>query len=293
MRNKLISGENLKEMRKMEDECVDIICTDPPFNSGKKHSSKSGEFNDQWKSMDDYLEFMKPRLISMHGLLKETGSLYLHCDGSASHYLKIELDKIFGSKNFRNDIIWCYNKWSNNSKQFQRNHDSILYYSKGANYTFNPIYGKMSDASKKSRVKGYHIHYGKNYLLVYDRDNPKVQELINSGKFDKIYYEKGNDGVLLSDHWRDISILGSMDKDRTGYPTQKPVKLYQRIIKSSSNPGDLVFDPFAGSGTTIDAAQSLDRRWVGVDQNKSAIETIEKRMTDKYGFTAKWETYYE
>ena len=283
--NKIIQGDNLEIMRGMDDESVDLICTDPPFNSGNNF----GQFNDRWKSMDEYLSFMVPRMVEMRRLLKDTGSLYLHCDPTASHYLKVELDMIFGMKNFRNEIVWCYKKWSNNTKSFQKNHDIILYYSKCDNYTFNPIYGEFAESSKKSHDQGYFINYKKNYLLVYDKSRPKVMELIDSGKFDQIYYKDKKPGVLLSDHWTDIKPLSSASNERDGYPTQKPVKLYQRIINTSSNPGDLVLDPFTGSGTTLDAAQSLERRWIGIEINKDGVEIIKKRLDDKYGFAIEYQ----
>ena len=278
MNNKLYVGDNLAIMRSLPDESVDLIATDPPFYSKKNYK----EFDDRWSSLEEFIEFMRLRLIEMRRLLKETGSIYVHCDQSASHYLKVEMDKIFGRENFRNDIIWGYNKWSNTAKFFQKNHDNILYYSKTNNYTFNPIYGNLTESTKKLRTKGYHIHYKQNALLVYDDTKPKVQELINSNKFDKIYYEKGNDGVVLSDNWNDISLLNSMANERTGYPTQKPLALYQRIIQASSNEGGLILDPFCGSGTTLDAAQSLNRRWIGIDKNANAVDYIKKRF-DKYG----------
>ena len=269
MNNKLYLGDNLEIMKSMEDESVDLICTDPPFNSGRSYKSNDKiQFNDKWKSMDDFLDFMKPRLIEIHRLLKETGSFYLHCAPSASHYLKVLLDQIFGYKNFRNEIIWCYRGGGVPKNAFARKHDIILFYGKGTRNTFYKQYVPYSEASQN---------------LVNKRNGKTIAGNI-------LNIERGGS---MPDWWADINSLQTWSPERLGYPTQKPVKLYQRIIKASSNPGDLVFDPFAGSGTTIDAAQSLDRRWVGVDQNKSAIETIEKRLTDKYGFTAKWEAYYE
>ena len=186
----------------------------------------------------------------------------------------------------------CYNKWSNKSKSFQKNHDIILAYSKSDNYIFNAVYGDFSDATKKSRQKGYHINYKDNYLLVYDDSKPKAIKLINSGKFDKVYYENGNPGVLMSDFWTDIKYLASASKERNGYSTQKPISISQRIIKSSSNPGDVVLDPFAGSGTTLDAAQSLGRKWIGIEKNKDAIPIIENRLKDNHGMLVQYEVIH-
>ena len=281
--NKLYVGDNLEIMRSLPDESADLCCTDPPFNSGKSYKSKNGvEFNDRWETMDKFCDFMRLRLIEMHRLLKPTGSIYIHLDQASLHYVKIEMDHLFGKQNFLNDIIWCYGKWSTQVKRFQRMHDNILYYSKTNNHTFNPIYHELSESSKQIRKKGYHIHYKANILLVYDKTKPKVQELINSGKFNKVNYHNGTNGVPLPDYWTDIPVPGSNSKERNGYPTQKPLALYQRIIEASSNEGDLIMDPFCGSGTTLDAAQSLNRNWIGIDKNPNTIDYIKKRF-DKYG----------
>lgn len=283
MNNKLFIGDNLEIMRKLPDESVDLCCTDPPFRSGRSYKSKNGvEFNDRWKSIDEFCGFMRLRLVEMHRILKPTGSIYVHLDQTSSHYIKIEMDRIFGQENFHNEIIWCYSKWSKDTKRFKRSHDNILYYSKTHDHTFNPIYRELSESSKQTREKGYHIHYKANILLVYDATKPKAKELIESGKFNKVNYDKGVDGVLLPDYWTDIPVPGSNSKKRNGYPTQKPLELYQRIIEASSNEGDLVLDPFCGSGTTLDASQSLNRQWIGIDRNPNTIDYIKKRF-DEYG----------
>ena len=219
MRNTLHCGDNLSIMRDMPDASVDLIATDPPFNTGKDW----GAFNDKWEGgLKGYLKFMEPRLVEYHRLLKDTGSLYLHCDHNSSHYLKIMLDWIFGAKRFQNEIIW---KRSNGNKVTKKifgcNHDNILFFTKTENCTFS---------------------------------NPE--------QFNNL--------------WLDIPIASQ--KQRVGYPTQKPVALYERIIKASSNAGDTVLDPFCGSGTTLDAAKRLGRHYIGIDQNPDAIAICEKRL---------------
>ena len=281
MNNKLYVGDNLSIMKNLQSESIDLVATDIPFMSQRDY----GEFDDRWSSLKEFIKFMKLRLIQIHRLLKPTGSIYVHCDPTNSHYLKIEIDKIFHIENFRNEIIWHYNKWSNSSKWFQKNHDSILYYSKTENYTFNNLYGEMTKDMKQMRDRGYNTgtYAGGRMLMVYDANNPKAKLKIESGKYKRIYYiENQKNGVPLSSCWNDIKRLGSNSGEQTGYPTQKPMALYQRIIKASSNEGDLVLDPFVGSGTTLDAAQSLNRRWIGIDKNANAVDYIKKRF-DKYG----------
>ena len=262
MTNKIIQGDNLEIMKEMDDESVDLICTDPPFNSGKDYKS----FDDRWESMPEYLDFMFPRLTECHRLLKDTGSIYLHCDPSASHYLKVlALDMIFGMKNFRNEIIWHYKHIGNSKRNFARKHDIIFRYTKTNNWTFN------ADAVRQP----YDIKTEKRY------ENPVV--------FDGKYQAKMNPiGRLCDDVW-EIPPIRNVSKEGLRYPTQKPIKLYKRIIAASSNEGDLILDPFCGAGTTADAAQELNRRWIVIDQKPKAAKITEERLRQKYGFTANFE----
>ena len=285
MKNKLYLGDNLEVMRQMKSELIDLCITDPPFYSRKNY----GAFDDKWHSLNDYLEFMKPRLIEMHRLLKETGSLYLQCDNSASHYLKIELDKIFGYPNFRNEIIWKVDRLSRKSKhQFPRSNDSIFFYSKCKGK--NVFYPQLTEYKcTKRHERGYYSFssYGEKILLIYDEEKAKKAD-INLEKYDKIGYPK-SDGAILGQVWTDINFLRWNSKEKVDYPTQKPIKLYQRIIKASSNEGDIVLDPFAGSGTALDAAQSLNRRFIGIDQGQEAINVIKQRFKENYGLLANYE----
>ena len=337
MRNRIESGNNLDIMRRMEGECVNLICTDPPFNSNENYNvttisrAQKQAFEDTWKfdpvsnredrndikeraktdnvykaidnaltgydhlfqfktngyegAIRSYLTFIAPRLAEAHRILKSTGSIYLHCDPSASHYLKGLMDTVFGKENFRNEIIWHYNKYTNALKAFQRNHDVILFYTKTDNYVFNTLYGKMSENQKKIRERGYNTgsHGGKKYLMVFDKTKPKVQEHIESGKYYTVYYiDNPKDGVALADCWNDITRVTSNSKQRTGYPTQKPLKLYQRMIEASSNKEDIVFDMFCGSGTTLVAAQSLGRKWIGIDITGYALKFARSRLLKQF-----------
>ena len=263
--NELYQGDNLTILREMPDASVDLICTDPPFNSGRDW----GAFNDKWEGgIKGYLKFMEPRLEECRRVLKPTGSLYLHCDPTASHYLKVILDTIFGIKQFRNEIVWCYTRWTNQYSIWQSMHDAILYYTNSTDYVFNKQYQPYATKTP--------------YTYVRKRVNGKSTPLRDENN-KRIRVPKNTNGVPMRDVWLDMPALSSTHTDRTGYPTQKPIALYERMIKASSNQHDTVLDPFAGSGTTLDAAQSLGRHWIGIDSGETAIETIIDRLRHRHG----------
>ena len=250
----LYCGDCLEVMRGMPSGSIDLIATDPPFNTGKDW----GEFNDKWEDgLDGYLKFMEPRLKEIHRLLKDTGSFYLHCDTNASHYIKVMLDSIFGMKHFRNEIVWrigWVSGFKTQANSWIRNHDIILYYTRGETI-FNKKY----------------IPYPKGYTR---RDGKKAM-----GK-----------GVPIEDTWNcneadtiDSIQIKSFSNEKVGYPTQKPVELLDRIIEASSNKGDVVLDPFCGSGTTLVAADRLQRAWIGIDVSPKAVEITAQRIKDEQG----------
>ena len=303
----LYYGDCLDWMRKWPSECVDLIYLDPPFNSNTDYNILFGTennvpaqlraFTDTWNwdekaaerteailnavghpvhavtqglyhilgesGMLAYLTYMAERLVEMHRILKPTGSIYLHCDPFASHYLKIVMDAIFGKSNFRNEIVWrigWVSGFKTQKRGWIRNHDILLYYtmSKKANERFNKEY----------------IPYPDGYTR-RDGDKP-------TGK-----------GIPIEDTWNcsekdilDSIMIKSFSVEKLGYPTQKPRSLLERIIKASSNPGDIVLDPFAGCGTTIDAAQRLGRRWIGVDISSFAIDLVQEYRLKPLGVTA-------
>ena len=232
--------------------------------------------------MGAFICWMAPRLLEMHRALMPDGSLYLHCDPTASHYLKALLDAIFGKQNFRNEIVWHYSKWTNSADIFQRNHDIILCYSKGENYTFNKQYGELTKRQRQLRETGYNAgsQSGRKILRVYDREKAKLQIQQAESEGRAVYYiDEPLVGSPLSDVW-EMSVLNGQAKERTGYPTQKPLALYERIIKASSNAGDLVLDPFCGCATTCVAAERLGRQWVGIDIAEVAHGLILQRLQD-------------
>jgi len=234
-----------------------------------------------------YLTMMAIRLLELHRVLKSSGSIYLHCDPTASHYLKILMDTIFGKKNFRNEIAWCYRKWTNAAQHLQRNHDIILVYNKKfGGHVFNRLYDENTPQQKKYD-RGWDVNKVSGnirQLLVYDK--AKAQDKIDSGQYDRIIYREDKKKVALQDWW-EIPILNSQAKERLGYPTQKPTELLRKIIEVSSNKGDIVLDPFCGCGTTITASQALNRNWIGIDITHLAINLIKHRLKDMYGLQPK------
>jgi len=214
-----------------------------------------------------YLAMMTVRLIELRRVLKKTGSLYLHCDPTASHYLKIVLDAIFGKKNFRNEIVWCYRGGGVPKNDFANRHDIIFRYSKGDKYYFN--------------VDAVRIPYS-------DETIERLKYKAKAFRGDKVYddYEQNPEGKHPEDWWEIQPIMPS-SKERLGYPTQKPEVLLERIIKASSKEGDLILDPFCGCGTTVAVAEKLKRNWVGIDITHLAINLIKRRLHDQFGLGAR------
>lgn len=290
----LFKGDNLPFLQGLNSESVDLIATDPPFNKGKDfHATPDSlaagaKFHDRWtwerdtheewvdaiadygdktvhhfirmlretgkEDLAAFLCFLGVRLMEGHRILKPTGSLYLHIDHTAHAYAKVLMDGIFGRDNFRNEIVWCYTGPANTPRWFPRKHDIILFYSRSNAFTFNreAIRIPYSDAFTKRRQytegqRGITAGYANS------RTDAEIAAAFGTGK-------------PIEDWWPDIPAGGQMSRgERTGYPTQKPLKLYERIIAASSNPGDFVLDPFCGCATTPVAAESLGRRWIGMD----------------------------
>ena len=272
------------------DKSIDLVYLDPPFGTGKNW----GAFDDRW-SLDNhhndlqdldghhvlgpvfeglrliigegsrlaYLAFMANRLLECHRVLQDTGSIYLHCDSTASHYLKMVMDSIFGPQNFRNEVIWSYRRYTARSNRFQREHDVILFYS-GKLPVFNVIYDPYAKGSGKEDS-----HYKKGEDGKWFRwQKRRGQEPY------KVYLSEGR---RANDVWQ-IPHINSSSYERLGYPTQKPLALLERIIKASSNEGDVVLDPFCGCATTIEAAHKLGRPWIGIDVSEEAIGIATERL---------------
>jgi len=310
MENTLYYGDNLEILREyIKDQSIDLIYLDPPFNSNRNYNVLFGEkngtkshaqikvFEDTWQwdtkaaetyveiveklpskiasliqalrsflgdnDMMAYLVMMAIRLHELKRALKNTGSIYLHCDPTASHYLKIVMDSIFSPKNYRNEIIWCYYGASSpGQKQFPRKHDVIFWYSKTDNWIFNDDDVRVPYASstmKRIKTTPTSIFHGK--------------------RTERTAHEKGK---IIEDYWIIPSVV-STAKERLGYPTQKPEALLDRIIKASSKKGDIVMDPFCGCGTTINVAEKLNRKWIGIDITHLAISLMKHRLEDTFG----------
>lgn len=266
----LIYDDCLSGMKTLAAESVDMIYLDPPFFTQKQQVSQDSHGNvyrfcDVWDSRQSYLSFLRERLLEMHRVLKHTGSIFLHCDTVSSHYIRILLDEIFGEDNFRSEIIWTYKRWSNSKKGLLASHQTIFFYSKSPEYRFHVIYGEYSPTTNLDQILQ---ERGRNAAgkASYKRDE--------SGN---VVMAKEKRGVPMSDVW-EIPFLNPKARERVGYPTQKPVELIQRILRISTDEGDLVLDPFCGSGTTLVAAKLLRRNYIGIDSSLSAIELSRKRL---------------
>lgn len=267
----LLLGDCLERMKDIDDECIDLIYLDPPFFTQKEQTlkprdnSKQYSFDDKWDSIDSYRIYMEERLRECFRVLKRTGSIFLHCDKSASHHLRIALDNTFGSNNFQSEIVWYYKRWSNSKKGLLNNHQTIYFYSKTADFKFNTMYTGYSlttniDQILQDRVRNEH---GKSE---YKKD-----------EHGEVILGKAKKGVPISDVW-EIPFLNPKAAERVGYPTQKPILLLERIINICTDEGDTVLDPFVGSGTTLVAAKLLNRQFVGIDAKQDALELTEKRL---------------
>lgn len=280
----------------IDPESIDFIYLDPPFFTGKVQkgtmkwqpgamevsyedskrfwSEKADEMREKspgWlrhiaiKRPDfaSYLWYMMERLQACHKVLRRTGSIYLHCDYRASHYLKMVMDEIFGYRNYRSEIVWYYHRWTAASRDFQRMHDTIFRYSKTQHSVFHQLFENYQETT---------LRYHK-----WETDEDGRRYYVKRGKAIEPYRVYLDDtGVKLSDVW-ELPQVGPIAKERVGYPTQKPETLLSRIIRASSNEGDLVLDPFCGCGTTVIVASKLNRRFVGIDVHPTAFEVIKNR----------------
>ena len=280
--NELWCGDNIEVLKKIPDESVDLIYIDPPFFSNRHYEVIWGNgaelraFGDRWKGgIEHYIGWMVERLKGLHRILKPTGSIYVHLDWHAVHYLKVEMDKIFGYENFRNEIIWHYGQRTmRNKKKWNAKHDNILFYAKSKKtYIENIITQPWTEEEiSKSRARKIQIdENGKKFIW----DNRSVKK----GVLPKKQYIEDiiKKGKAVDDVWN-MPIILSTSKERLGYPTQKPEALLERIIKASSNEGDIVLDAFCGCGTTIAVAEKLNRKWIAIDVSPIAVKVTTERL---------------
>ena len=282
--NRLYWGDNLEVMGGLLEEFrgrVDLVYIDPPFNShsdyGKRvslhGSTQPGtvlhekQYGDVWTD-DEYVQFVYERLALLRELLADSGSLYLHCDYHKGHHLRCLMDEMFGPENFQNDIQWCYNIGGKSTSRWARKHDTILFYSKTADFYFD---GKSAGIARETGTKS------RGGIIRTDADGRPYQDKLakSSGKYYRYYLDEPK---IPEDWWADINSIQSSSTEREDYPTQKPEALLERIIRASCPPGGLVLDCFMGSGTTPAVAMKLGRRFIGVDNNVCAVHTTTKRL---------------
>ena len=312
----LFHGDNLGFLRAMNSNSVHLIATDPPFNKGRDfHAtpdslSDGASFHDRWSwdkdvhqewvdqitddwphvmnviqgsrnsygdDMGAFLCYMAVRLLAMRRILRDDGSIYLHCDPTASHYLKELMDAVFGRKNFRNEIVWLYEGRELRKTSYNSKHDVILFYSKGKKMTFNweAIGTPLKESSRKALSRLVDEN-GRAYLLRYKKGGGFAPDALEGSP--KVYRQYVPNAVPPRD-W--IHIDMARKSERKGYPTQKPLALYERIILASSNEKDIVLDPFAGCATTCVAAERLGRQWVGIDIWDKAHEVVIERLEEE------------
>jgi site-specific DNA-methyltransferase (adenine-specific) len=266
----ILLGDCLVHMKTLPSGSVDMVYLDPPFFTQKVHKLASREnqaytFSDVWADINQYKEFVEERLSECRRLLRETGSIFLHCDRAASHHLRLLLDEIFGVDNFRNEIIWSYRRWSNAKTGLLNGHQTIFFYSRTSAFRFNLQYGEYSPTTNIDQIlqKRERDETGK---AVYKRTNDGDIEFGGAKK-----------GVPLTDVW-DLPFLNPKATERTGYPTQKPIHLMERLIRLTTDEGDVILDPFCGSGTTAVAAKLLNRGYIGIDVSEDAVELTRQRL---------------
>ena len=322
-------GDNLEQLKKLPDACVDLIYIDPPFNSNRNYEVFWGEtkekraFEDRHANTQAYIDYMRPRCVEMARVLKKTGSFYYHCDWHAAHYVKVMLDQIFGENNFINEIIWkrqsSHNDAKQGSKHLGRVHDSIFLYTGSNDYFFKHLYRPYDEEYIEKNYKHVEEGTGRRFSLgdlgapgndAPEKGNPiyeflgmtrswrfskeRMEQLFKEGRIiqtkpgttprQKRYLDE-MPGVPLGTVWDDIGLIQSQSEESLGYPTQKPLKLLERIIELSSNENDIVLDAFCGCGTALVAAQKLKRQWIGIDISPTACRVMAKRLRDVCGMS--------
>ncbi|MDZ4783726.1 MAG: site-specific DNA-methyltransferase [Planctomycetia bacterium] len=264
-------GDCLSILKEIEGGTADLVYLDPPFFTQRVHRlsprdrSKEFSFDDLWSTQREYATFLFERLGEIHRVASDKGSIFFHCDRNAVHLVRALLDEVFGPEKFRSEIIWCYRRWSNSQRGLLPAHQTILYYTKTSTFVFNEVLTDYSLATNVDQILQRRTRDGFN-KSTYDRDEDGMA--VSNG---------AKRGVPLSDVW-DIPLLNPKAKERTGYPTQKPLLLLERIIGLASNEGDRILDPFCGSGTTLVAAKFLNRVGMGIDVSEDAVTLTRKRL---------------
>ena len=261
----------MEVLRRFPTAKADLIYLDPPFFTQRKQKlstrdrSTEFSFDDRWNSISEYASFLAERLEEFHRVLKPTGSIFFHCDKTASHVARLILDDVFGMNHFQSEIIWSYRRWSNSARKLLPAHQTILFYSKETTFKFNLVRTSYSPTTNVDQILQRRSRDNSN-KSVYARDE--------NGN---VVYGGSKQGVPLSDVW-EIPFLNPKARERTGYPTQKPLLLLEQIIRLVTDEGDVVLDPFCGSGTTLVAAKLLARSAIGIDISEEAVELTRRRL---------------
>lgn len=265
-------GDCLHLLKNLPDSYIDLIYLDPPFFTEKVQKLKTRDrtreysYSDIWGGHQHYGEFLFPRLCQLKRVLKNTGSIFVHCDRNATHIIRAILDDIFGESQFRSEIIWSYKRWSNAKKGLMPCHQTIYFYSQSDQFKFNTIYNEYSASTNIDQILQKRAR---------DEDGKAVYARDEKGS---IILDDEKKGVPLGDIW-EIPYLNPKAKERVGYPTQKPLLLLERIISLATDANDLVLDPFCGSGTTLVAAKLLQRNFIGMDLSEDAISLTMERLS--------------
>jgi site-specific DNA-methyltransferase (adenine-specific) len=271
MLDTLYSGDCLSWLKTIDSGSIDLVYLDPPFFTQKVQKSKTRNnsqeycFSDTWANIEEFKAFLRLRIEQCKRVLKNTGSIFVHCDSSASHHIRLILDEIFGAENFKSEIIWVYKRWSNAKRGLLNAHQTIYFYSKSDIFKFNVIHNDYSPTTNIDQIlqQRERDKHGKS---AYKKDDQGRAVL-----------GKEKCGVPLSNVW-EIPFLNPKASERTGYPTQKPVLLLEKIVEIATDKGDIVLDPMCGSGTSLVAAALLERHWIGIDTEPKAIELAKARL---------------
>ncbi len=275
MKEQVLKGDCLDIVPLLKKQSVDLIYLDPPFFTNKiqklktRDGKKEFSYEDIWEDQKEYAKFMFDRLFALKDVLKDTGSIFVHCDRNATHIIKAVMDDVFGCDNFQSEIIWYYKRWSNAKKGLLSSHQTIYFYSKTKNFKFNTIYTEYSETTNIDQILQKRIK-DNNGKTIYAKDNNGEVVASDTKK-----------GVPLSDVW-EIPYLNPKAKERTGYPTQKPILLLERIIDIASDEGDTILDPFCGSGTSLVAGKIKNRNVIGIDISDDAAELSKQRLSTPF-----------
>lgn len=273
MSSEVRQGDCLDVLVDVPEGAVRLVYLDPPFFTQKSHRlrtrdrSKEFSFRDVWGSHEEYAGFLHERLVRCRRTLAGNGSLFFHCDRRASHIARALLDGVFGGENFKSEIIWRYRRWSNSQRALLPSHQILYFYSNTDDYLFNPVHSSYSPSTNVDQLLQRRKR-DESGRCVYERDDAG-----------RIVSSDAKRGVPLGDVW-DIPYLNPKARERVGYPTQKPIVVLERIIRLVTNPGDLVLDPFCGSGTTLVAAMLNGRRGFGIDVSEDAVRLTSERLAD-------------